>query len=401
MEKDIFFWSDGWSIDGEEAWFVDAEKNDLLFLNLKTNKCDYAVKIPYEGSSGFRMNPRCLKCGEEVFLFPDIGKYIWVYQVATRALVKIEIENPDSTRLAIWDCWREADRIFAVSIGLKKVLEIDILKKKIVAYYSICRNKESHIGLSTKIGNLIYSVSVNCNEIYQVDVITGEMEVYTIPQIEGGIYTICFDGKKFWMTGCNKEIYIWDKTENTTKVLKNFPDKFGFYCPEKNKDSIWDDQSIRFDKSVFTHLLLLGQYIWCIPRLSNQILYVDKDTYEIQRIELSEEAETWDTLMRWSKLWTCKFRLEAVRDNRYIVIYSVKNDCCFEIDVLEKGLKRKKYHISDDYFICTAISKEILREESFVDKLCFGKQLFLGNRDQESSMKNHVGKRIHEIVSGE
>lgn len=401
MKRGTFVWSDKWCIEDDGAWFVDAVGNELLYLNLKTNTCDFVVEIPHEGDDRFRMNPRCLRCGEEIFLFPDSGTCIFVYQLATQTLEKIEIDNPNSVRFAIYDFWRDKNNIFAVSVGLKKVLEIDIDKKKVVGYYSICENKEQSIVFSIKIENIIYSTSSVHNEIYQFDLTTKETTTYTIPEVVGGIYTLCFDGDDFWMSGCSKEIYIWNKTENSTKVIRDFPVDFGFYCPEKDEDHMWDDKTIRFSRETFTDVLAVGNYIWCIPRLSNQIIYIDKATREVRILDLAEETETWESLTQWSQFWTCKYRVEAVRENRYIIIYSVKNEYYFEIDTLNKKWKKPDYHFNDDYFNHIYADKKVLYENSYGEDGCFRARLFSQKKDQELDARFNIGGKVYNMIRAE
>lgn len=70
MENQIdgFIWSGyEWSIEDNVAYFVDAEKDILCELDLKTSECGGLAVMPNKLPENFMLNTRCLKINNEIF----------------------------------------------------------------------------------------------------------------------------------------------------------------------------------------------------------------------------------------------------------------------------------------------------------------------------------------------
>ena len=160
-----YIWSDGWWIEDSEAWFVDGERNILLKLNTRTNECSFIASIPNGKQNRFRLNPKCLKIENAIYCMPDTGDYIWIYQLEKREFKQIKVNNPKKGRLAINNFWLHGKKIFAVSIGLRQIIEIDTDKKCIVNYYDL----DGNISESILISDNIFCVSSETNIVYQFD----------------------------------------------------------------------------------------------------------------------------------------------------------------------------------------------------------------------------------------
>ncbi len=272
---DYFVWSDNWYIEGNKAWLVDGEKNCLLCLNLDVDECEYKGEIPDKASSKFRLNPRCIKCNSDIFLMPDCGDSIWVYQLDNSQFHRIKIENPEGVQISITNFWQDNGKIIAVSIGLRQIIEINIKERKIENSYQICKSKNVKISRSVKVGGKIYCISAVSNQIYQFDLNAKKTEVYTIPNTEDGFRTICYDGENFWLSGWHKAVYVWNKEDDVTRVIDDFPPQFGIYNFAHYGDSLLDCKAVKYDTPVFIDSAAVGQYIWYIPFQTNKIIYVD------------------------------------------------------------------------------------------------------------------------------
>ena len=97
---------------------------------------------------------------------------------------------------------------------------------------------------------------------------------------------------------------------------------------------------------LFNDSILLGEYIWYIPIQDDApVLYIHKDNHNVQIMKISEEKETEKTLRQRENAF--KYRVVYVRKDRYIGVYSIKNQSIFEIDTKELLVKQKNYVISD------------------------------------------------------
>lgn len=346
VKTNTFIWSDNWCIENSIAWFVDGINNILFRLDMNTSECSFIAELPDNAKNKFRLNPRCIKCGDDIFCFPDIGQYIWIYQLSASQFQKIRVNNPNNERLCVANFWQCGDKIFAVSIGLKQVIEIDILEKKIDAYYDLTESSEEKIALSTKVLDSIYSTSCVTNKIYQFNIETKSTAVHTIPNIRGGFRTICFDGENFWLSGYRKEIYVWNKESNTVRIINEFPHQFGIYNYQPNPDILLDCNIDLYETPAFVDSVVSEQCIWFIPFQTNKILFVNKNTYKVNVLEIDDEDETESSIL--ANQMKHKYLLEWNGGNDRLILFSFKNSCILEIDTYMKRAERKAYTFTNE-----------------------------------------------------
>lgn len=309
---------------------------------------------------------------------PDVGTCIWVYELEKARFQKIEVNNPNNVRLSIMNFWEHDDKIFAVSIGLNQIIQINIKEKKIENYYSLGNDREMKISRGVKAGNKLYIVSAVTNQVYQFDLETKEVMVHTIPDIEGGFHTISHDGSKFWLSGYKKEIYVWDQRSNAVKIINQFPKHFGIYNFAGNGDELLDCGADLYDTPTFIESLTAGAYVWYIPFLTNKILYIDKNTYEVHSLEMEEENETENSLK--ARCMDAKYLVEYVAENRFIGLYSFKKYNMLEIDAFNRTAEWKEYSFSPQCWrkiidICKR-QGNILYERRSLDRMIFKLELF-------------------------
>lgn len=366
---DFFIWSDNWWIENDEAWFVDGDKNLLFHLFLKTNECDFLSEIPHESESTFRLNSRCIKCGEEIFCMPDNSNSIWVYHLKEKNFHEIKISNPNNVRIGMTHYWKFNEKIIAISHGLNMLFEIDIQEKKIDNSYQL----EGIIASCIKVNDFIYYVAHEKNSVFQFDLSNKSITEYHLDEFSKGIHTICYDGKYFWLSGYCKEIYMWNKNENSVKVLDCFPKSFGIYNYELNVELLLDCDSEKYKSPAFLDSIALNQYIWFIPFKTNKIIYINKNTYEINTLECMYEDETRNSFAQ--NTMKHKYLLEYVLDNRYMGLYSFKNKCIFEIDTFEKRILKKEFYYSSEQINRIGEiyknKKIILREQKVIDRVIY------------------------------
>ena len=171
------FWGDQWCVENNNGWFVAGNINILFFVDMVNNSYKIIAKLPDYINGTFRANSNCIKCGEVIFCMPNRGEYIWCYDLFDNMFVKIKIENPNYVEIGILDFWKSENVLWAVSMGLKQIIEIDISTKKIIGYYNITNRTEEVIGKSVKTGNYIYSLSGLESRIYQFNIKTKEFKI--------------------------------------------------------------------------------------------------------------------------------------------------------------------------------------------------------------------------------
>ena len=387
--SEYFFWSDNWCLDGNHAWFVDAERDILFQLNFVTGQCEFVKKIPNIIAQKFRLNPRCMKFRDMIVCMPDIGEYIWIYHLDQ--FEKIEISNPNNTRILINNFWEFEEKIYAVSVGLNQILEINIENKKIDNYYNLAESNIQIAG-SIKVNDKIFIVSAVSNHIYEFDLKTKRMITHKLTFLKDKLNNICFDGSKFWLSGYNKAIYVWDKVNDTVEVIKNFPELCGIYDYTGKSDSFLNCKAVVYDTPVFKDIVTVGQYIWFIPFKTNKVIFVNKDTFEMFCLDIIYENETQDSLAR--NYMGHKYLLLYIREERYIGLFSFKNNGIFEIDSVNLRVNNQKYFLPIQSML-KIVQERILGEYYFFDRIIYQSILLANAFKTNKSESNNIGLTIY------
>ena len=334
-EDYTFIWSDGWWIEDNRAWFVCGTSNTLFNMDLKTGKCEETASIPEQCECKFRQNPFCLKSGRDIFCIPGVGQSIWIYNLDNCLFTRMDIDKPKGLQLAS-QFWIVEDAIFIVTANWNKIIEVSISEKKIKKYYTVCG--KGIVRKSILAGNHIYMTSSDDSSVYQFSLETKETRRYNLPGMKKELSTICFDGRRFWLSGYRNEIYIWDKENDTIVTIDHFPAEF-------ETNSVND-----FSRPVFKYSIMVGGHIWFIPIRSDKILYADIKNPVLSVFEIGNEKETEESILL-CQLWAiAKYLLEYVRDDRYIGLFSAKSARILEIDTQELNYCWKDCYLKDKYF---------------------------------------------------
>lgn len=336
-----FIWSDGWWFDHGDIWFSAGDMNMLFNIKKDSKEAIYASKIPSMNTHEFRNYPRCLKKDNIIFLFPDEGDSILCYNLETSIWKRVDIDNPEKIRLSCMDIWAVQDKLYLLSVGLKKIIEFDIKSQEIIEYYCL-QTKE--VAGSVMVDKYIYIIDSFMTGIYKFNCEKKTIKKYILSGIDDHIKTICFDNQKFWLSGEKKKLYIWEENGNLIRMLDDFPIGFGIYNFSGNQRVLLDEQQENFDVPVFLYSAVTDKYVWFIPFQTNQIIYVDKITYEIKNFFLESEDQTEDDVK--TQLLGHKYILLYVKGTRFLGLFSLKNRWVVEIDSEKLTYKVLNYKLS-------------------------------------------------------
>lgn len=383
---ETFIWSDGWWIEGSNAWFVCGMSNTLFCIDLNTGRCEDIVYIPSPDDCTYRLTPFCLKYDRDIFCIPGKGQHIWSYNLDNKQFVSISIDKPERLQLAS-QFWIWKDSFLIVPANWNKIIEVSISQKTIKNYYTVCM--EDTIKRGVLIGNSIYMVSSASSRIYQFDILTKKTRIHILPCAEKKFSTICFDGNRFWMSGYQKEVYIWEKENNKFMMVDNFPADFSLEDIMEN-----DMNSACGNRPVFKYSVVAGGYIWFIPIQTDKIIYADKRNATLFSFEIYDEEETEESIFL-NQMWTiANYLLEYVREDRYIGLFSAKSGRILEIDARNLSYQWKDYYLKDKYFFqCGNIYREMYCEE--VDDALFEVACRIGIQQTNNLHFNKIGTEIH------
>lgn len=391
-------WSDNWWIEKDKAWFTGGEKNILFCLNLDTCTCEQMVLIPAADTNyTFRLIPRCIKWENDIYCMPDMGNCIWVYNIENRDFSKILIDNPNKTRLYLYEFGFFDQSMLIVSMGLKQVIEIHTKEKKIVKHYDLWKGDE--LIYTVKSGDCLYSL-YECGKVFRFHIDTKQGILLQPPVTGDRFYCFCFDGSSFWLSGYKKEIIVWDYKEDTLEVLDEFPEGV---CQNNINQNVYgkkDNGAEQYEIPIFYFAVSVGETIWFIPSLENQIVYADKESHRLNIFEVEEEKDTGDRLLL-NKI-SQKYILEYVKDERYLGLFSTKNYCILEIDTKEMTYQWCKYYYSEKCLNSFAETYEnVLWEKDILDKKIYKRRFWNTSKRVYKKNEIRVGAKVYKEIINE
>lgn len=389
----VFPWSTNWCIEENKAWFVLGMQKILCCLDLNAGTCESVIYIPDTFSSTYRFITGCVICDNDIYCIPDNGRNIWIYSKDDCRFTNIEVINPYKLRLEIYDYWKYEGKIFAVSIGLKQIIEINTKEKRIDNYYEICN--EDSIARSVKVGEMIYTLSLTSARIYEFNLISKSIVESSLPKVDKIFNTICFNGEEVWLSGFYKEIYVWNKEKNIVRILDHFPKNFGVYNFEEDTDGKVNCTMNPYQLPAFLYTILVDKYIWFVPFQTNQIIYADIKSYQLYEFKIEEEIENKESLLNRIN-FRSKYSLEYIKDNRYIGLFSFKNNCILEIDTVELKYKWCNYRFDknclEQYL---KLLNYTLHEGDVFEREIYSKLMLFKKQDKFDKNKRCIGCDIY------
>ena len=274
--------NDNMYVDNNETWFISRDTGELYKWDVLTEECQYIADIPANSVSAYRINPTVVKYKEHIICLPDIGECIWIYDLMQSTLKKVTVNNLNNTRLGVFFIFAIDTTMWAVSGGLKSLLEIDMKNEQIRNYYRLTDNASELFACEfPKVGHNIYFFSQTKSMFCEFDTISKKTIEYEPKKLGKVINTICYDGECFWFSDYDGCIYRWNKNKNETD-----------YCgtPPHDLKIIRNGYRPLFYKSV-----CVGKYICFLPWNSNEvicngILFLNRNNLRMKIIKLYDRG---------------------------------------------------------------------------------------------------------------
>lgn len=339
-KSQTFIWSDGWWLEGNKAWFIDGMTNTLFCVDMNIGKCEKVVCIPDEGEGTYRLNSYCAKCGRDIYCIPGSGQSIWIYNLDDEIFTEVNLKNLPERYPPGGMYWVLDDKIFIVVDNWNRIIEVNTDRGLISDYYIICENDSVYC--SVLADDSIFALSSKLGRIYQFDILTKKVTAHLLPGIKKRLARIGFDGERFWLSGYEKEVYVWDR-ENDNLTTINFSGIYKVDCTDQETERTVDN----YGSSVFNRIIAVGEYIWFIPIQERKIMYANKQTTKLSVLKIYEEDQMNAAVSRVQYIGN--YILEYVRDDRYIGLFSAKSRRVLEIDTKELIYQWKEYYFSEQY----------------------------------------------------
>ncbi|MCM1120957.1 MAG: hypothetical protein NC416_00085 [Eubacterium sp.] len=368
IKKMYFPWSDNWWKEGTIAWFCAGDYGALFSVDIGKQTCRLVSYIPECPVINFRMYPYCIKYKTKVFCLPSKGLNVWCYDLITQRWEKIVIANKERTICEMF-CYNDnANEVWLREFESGRILGLNLERGEIDKEYRISMNNcglcgEHIMGQHVLVENEIYVV--NSNRIYRINPKTDEITTYPLVEVKAELFTICYDGLNFWLSGYCKEIYIWNVEKGIIKIVSQFPENFGLYL--YNDNSLVDSESFFSNGlSFFGMSIPMKDHVWFIPAQANQILYMSKRDYSIQTFDVGvykyENGHS-----EGKEEYVAEYTVQYVEKDRYIGMYSFKTRMSFEIDTVELCVRHYDFLFDN---------QTILQMGS---KFCNGRKVFMEN----------------------
>lgn len=398
MKKKDFLWSDNWWIEDDKAYFCAGEISALFCMDMKNQQCELLDWIPECNWREYRTYSYCIKYENVIFCLPHRGKAVWSYDIIAKLWKKTELEHKSNLITCMNFDMHNNKQIWLAEIDQGKIYEFDLEKESIGNSYKNEQYENGSIGQYVFKENTLYCTSGR--RIWSINIFNLESYVFEVPGVKANLYNICYDGHNFWLSGYYKEIYVWNAEQGTIKVIDKFPEQFGVYLFEEDKFPLTDCGSLNSGRDpFFIDAISLGKYVWFIPFQSNEILYVDKVTYEVHILDVEEEQETENSLH--DHVMMHKYLVQYTRGNRYIGLYSLKNHNIFEIDTVELSVKNMDCSFS--YRTLEILASAFYRENKLLyegnerDKKIFS-ILLKSKRKKKEELVENVGSKIYHAL---
>lgn len=366
MKKDfsLILPNDHIYLEEDDMWFVSVEGNELCRGRLSTEECEYVAQIPVGSEGSLRSAPFCLKYKNTIVCLPDTGADIWLYNLEQKNFHRIVVDNPQNVRLIIINYKLNGAILWAwAGEGLRRLVEIDLEKRQIQAYYRISEDDTAFFARQiASYKNFIYFFENNEKVLYAFDIVSKEIEKYNLQEVKSNIISICSDGEFFWLAGEEECIYTWCKTTQELIRHANLPTEFQVIRSGK--------PSLSYQKWIFYKSACLNEWVCFVPwndqhTICNSIIFMNKKTYQMKAMKIYDETTSGNG----------RYVLEYVIEDRCVGIHYQYNDFISEIDTSNFEIKRRHMKFTiEDYTKLLYMGKskgKILVEKNIVDLPAF------------------------------
>lgn len=388
---DYLIISSNWWTDGEEAYFFTSGMGTLFHVDLKTCQCEFLAILPTSSMIKCDIYSYCRKYKDKIYYFPHKPGEICCYDLKKSTWEEV-ITSAEGTSMIYMESYKEKDnKIWLLEQEGKRIFQVNLENAKIEQEYTVPQHTKMANNQYVLVHNELYYIAGS--GVCCIDIERHTSVKYNIEGIDIQLYTICYDGQNFWISGEQEIIYIWNPVQGVVKTIKNILSEYTL--------SDYEKKMVAPGGSLFGYSIFLGEYIWFIPfQINAPIIYIHKDECIVNILEIEEEKETEKTLQDRGHAF--KYMVYYVRKNRYIGVYSIKNRSIFEIDTENMRVKERKYEFDHraQYMAADAYFKEekILCENAGRAQSIFEILLRRGMKDKKTGFLNR-GKDIYEALN--
>lgn len=345
LEKYPIRFTDMAECDGN-VWFSACNFNGLFSCNIDDGTIRYKGMFPGESPDQKLMFGRIITFEKKLFFCPSILKYVVMYDINRGVFKKYDIPEQEDVfgfigavaeacknYLFIWTPMSNKIYRFDMGKGEFQIVNNGFLHEKDEKNIKLFRSYSA-------VSDMLYIPSIAKGGILKIDIKNNKKDFYSLPD-QKGIYTICYDGKSFWLTDIDNQLIEWQPDQKLVK--HRIDDKYPI------KDAIL---GVFYENKIYYTLMN-----------SNELLVVNLKTMGIETIEMYNDGQMYiknEGLLIGSlflklageRIWTFS--------NAYSCLQYIKNDkiCCKN---LKLAFNVNQY--IQDRWNCFCINKTVKEDE--------------------------------------
>ncbi len=301
------------------VWFSASNFNGLFACNLDDGMIRYIGMFPGESADQALMFSKVITFENKLFFCPSILKYVVMYDINKGIFKKYDIPEEEDVFGFIGAVSQTYKNfLFIWTPMIAKIYRFDMEKREfqIVDNSFLFENDIKLFRSYSVVNDLLYIPSIRKGGILKIDIKSNKIEFYSFPD-QKGIYTICFDGKSFWLTDIENQLIEWQPDQKVIKyqINKKYPMKdaiLGVFYQNKiyytlmnsnellvvdlktknieiiqmyNDGPIYDNNEGLLIGSLF--LILSGERIWTFSNAYNCLQYIINDKIFCKNIKLA------------------------------------------------------------------------------------------------------------------
>lgn len=318
----------------------------------------------------------CTSYKDKVICFPSYkSNIILFYNLKTSKFTQIPVTlGPNHEGAQIFGAYWHEGYVYAVLYGTRKVLELDPENERIVQIFELdVPEQDMTFVFSTIVEDAIYFTVNSPSKVIRFSIENKAFEILPIPSHNVFFRAIASYGECLVLGGYKKEIYLWNPMSLEFQTI---------CLPAGVKDSGRDDF---YNYEFFcTDIVDINKIIVFLSLHESGLFIFDPITNKVELIKLPENRS-----MRNIKSYTKLY----VKDNRFIMLYSLVDERMIEVDV-----EKKVYRIvcpQIDGTVLAWIEKPILFETG-LNLMIFHHTLFSNHFDKKpkSIDERSVGETI-------
>ena len=253
-----------------DAYGASAEFNGLFKIDMLSGECKYIDAFPGEKMSGKRMYFAATYYNDKVFFAPHSADKIAIYDTVNDEIKMIAFDINSTLKfnknMKFADIVVFGENVFFIGATYPYIVKIDAETYRL-EYISIDTEEQFLFRKGGCImGESFFVPSVISNVVLEFNMKTKQVRLYKIPCEFKGSWSMCTDGKYFWLIPRTKGTGFirWDKEANQVIILKDFPQNFQ------------GDSNALYIKAYY-----FNGYVWAIPEQANMFLKVDVTNLKI------------------------------------------------------------------------------------------------------------------------